>query len=178
MKRYYIFPAIVALLLIATSCSDDNPVNSRSGDLFENVPSGEIVPVAERDFVLTGFSDGSAKALSEGSQRWWLQIVSKFEFNNCGDEDDEDVTLQNTYFGFAPDGWLYVRSGQSGTPQQAARWAWSSSNKTAINLNNITEVDFQLTALNQNQVVYASVQNIGQGCSVVTWEQFGQPFTD
>ena len=174
--------ALLFLCLIAISCSDDPVSSSDPGDQFsDSVPTGEIVPVEERNFVLTGFDDLSSKLVAEndGGQRWWLQIVSKVEYQNCPSHlQDEEVRLDNVYYGFAPDGRTYRRTGQTNSPTDIFGWEWKDASKNALHIRGNNDVDFVITSLNDDEVVYASVQNLGQGCTGTTWEQFGSPYTE
>lgn len=168
--------------LIAISCSDD-PVSSsdRGNQLPDSVPTGEIVPVEERNFVLTGFEElsGKSNAENDGGQRWWRHVVTKVEYQNCpSDLQDQEVELDNVYFGFAPNGRTYQRNGPTGSPSDIWGWEWTDSSKSAVHIQGNTDIDFVITSLNNDEVVYASVQELGQGCTGTTWEQFGSPFTE
>lgn len=171
-----LLPLFFLFTIISCSSSD-----SSSDDPFSNVPSGEIVPVEQRNSVLTGFDDGPSSKLNaqnDDGQKWWKQVVSKITYNGCDGEEDEDITLDDTYFGFKPDGTLHVRFGQQGSTYHATDWGWADQAKSAIFLAELSGVEFSIRALNSNEVIYASSQRQSGSCTVVTWERFAQPFTD
>lgn len=163
MKNIYLM--IFACVLFACG-SDDGP----SADPFSNVPSGDIVSIDERDFVLTG-TDAQGRASQ--TYKWWALDVSKQDFNieECG--EDVNLSQADTYYAFTPDGDIRIRQGTDGDGFVARSWEWSSTAKEAINVDGITSVDFVIRALNNNEVIYASYQE-AEGCSLVTWERFTQ----
>ncbi|WP_424964031.1 hypothetical protein [Ekhidna sp.] len=162
MKKLY----VIFLAAIVAACGSDDG----DTDPFSDVPSGEIVSVDERDFVLTG-EDASGRTAQ--TYKWWKQNVSKIDFSSeeCG--DDEDLSQTDVYYAFTSSGNIRVRQGASGDGYIARTWAWSSSAKNAINIDGETSVDFELRALNNTELIYASYQS-AQGCSLVTWERFVQ----
>ncbi|MEX0722044.1 MAG: hypothetical protein WD059_15310 [Balneolaceae bacterium] len=167
--------SLFVLSIVIFSCG--SPTGS-SYDVFEGVPTGEIVPVEERDETLTGIESASANkqmSTSANAQKWWLQKISKIEYSGCLDAEDEDITLDNTYFAFKPDGDMYIKVGEDGTEQNATSWEWTDESKSAIELELYPDVEFELTSLNDDELVYASLQEGEQGCKAVTWEQFGDP---
>lgn len=162
MKKLF----VVLLSAIVVACGgDDDP------DPFSEVPSGEIVAVDDRDFVLTGEDSSSGRV--EQTFKWWKQNVSKLDFSSdeCG--EDEDLSQTDVYYAFTSSGDVRVRQGSSGDGYVARSWAWSSSAKDAINIDGETSVDFELRALNNSELIYASYQE-AQGCSLITWERFIQ----
>lgn len=165
---------LISVMMLFISCGD-NPAGSSGGDKFEGVPKGEIVPVELRDETLTGISNSSSKRKAANSQKWWRQVVSKIDYTGCEGYEDEEITAENMYFGFKPEGSLYVKDGENGSESYATSWQWSDESKSAIVLGMAPDVEFELTALNDEEVVYASSQEFEGGCRAVTWEQFGDP---
>ena len=172
---------LLVLSLFAISCSDD-PVSSsdRGNQIPDSVPTGEIVPVEERNFVLTGFDELSSKlaTVNDEGQRWWLQVISKVEYQNCPSHlQDQEVEEDNVHYAFGPDGRMYRRTGSS-SPTNLFAWEWKDESKNAVHIQGNKDIDFVITSLNDDEVVYASVQDLGQGCTGITWEQFGSPYTE
>ena len=160
MKKYVLL--VIAAALYA--CGSDDT----SADPFSAVPSGEIVAVEERDFVLTGV-DASARTAQ--TFKWWKQEISRLDFSSeeCG--DDEDLAQSDVYYAFTSDGNIRVRQGTSGDGTVARSWEWSTTAKEAINIDGESSVDFVIRSLNESEVIYASFQ-AAEGCSLVTWERF------
>lgn len=166
------------ILFLSAACSS-NPTSS-SSEKFEDVPKGEIVSVDMRDETLTGIKPGSSnKEISAvDSQKWWLQIISKVDYSDCEGYEDQDITQDNVYYGFKPGGSLYIKQGESGSEQYVTSWEWADDSKSAIIIETFPDVEFELTALNDDEVIYASQQEFEGGCKAVTWEQFGDPISD
>lgn len=160
----------LAVLLI--SCSSNEEAEEKL-DNFSNVPSGEIVEANLRDLVLTGNENATS---NKNIQKWWSHLTSEFIFNN------EDCRNRNNihnagYFAFATDGTLFVKLNKDDTASNAGGWKWTSSKKNKITIiyRSGDQQNFTITYLNENNIVYASEQSIGD-CSVLTYQQFNNPF--
>lgn len=177
------FVLSILILSLVISCSD-NPTDSTTTDTnqtvtdkFQGVPTGEVVSIEKRDSVLTGSNknDSNSKTLAgTAAQKWWLQKVSKIDYTSCTDYEDQDITLEDTYFAFKTSGGLYYKTGTDGSEQYATSWEWSDESKSAILLDEFPGISLEILSLNDNEVVYASSQTDGD-CKVITWEQFGSP---
>ena len=173
MKRFFLkktLALIIITLVTISSCSKDD--DSTSGS-FGDAPSGEIVPVEERAFVLTGFDETSSKSLnkSDESQKWWLHLESVVSFSgDCGGEEDISIEEQDAYVAFYPDGSIYAKAGEDGSPINSYEsWSWvDSSTKDKIIFQGI---EFTFTELWEERLVIASKQSQGS-CSAVTYEEF------
>jgi hypothetical protein len=169
MKKMKAFLGLFLLAsgIMLTACSKDDEGSGLTG-----VPTGEIVAIGLRDMTLTGYSD---LITQEGSQKWWTHVVSSFDFSSddCGD----DQTIENSgYYAFYPDGGYYFKSSIDSTPFSVGEWGWTDGSKTKIFISNsIGEGEFTVTYLNEMNIVFGSRQT-GPGCSVVTYEQFNDPF--
>lgn len=157
-----------------------SPTGTSGGSKFEGVPSGEIVPVEKRDSVLTGVAptDSNHTKAKGMTQKWWLHGVSEISYKGCEGYQDSTITHENTYVAFTPDGEYYQKVGETGSKQHVTSWEWSDESKSAIILENYPEIDFEIRSLNEEEVIYASLQPQGDGCEVVTWEQFGEPVVE
>lgn len=162
MKKIY----AILLTVVVSACGGDDG----GSDSFAGVPSGTIVAVGERDFVLTGEDAGGR--LAQVTYKWWELDVSKIDISgpeDCG--DDEDLTQADTYVAFASNGDVRARIGTEGDGSVGGSWEWTSSSKDAIFLNGETSVEFKIRGLNESEVIYASKQSAGV-CSAITWERF------
>src|SRR5690625_3568908 len=121
LKTFILF-SISCVLLV--SCGD-SPTGNSSDNEFESVPSGEIVSVEKRDEVLTGTSNSKEVSIAATTQKWWLQVTSRIDYTGCEENEDQDITLENTYFAFKPGGGLYIKQGKNGSEQYATSWEWS-----------------------------------------------------
>lgn len=171
MKKI-IFIKFFILALLVTSCSKED---DSSGDLLSNVPSGEIVPVEQREVTLIGYDVQSQaksydKQQAEAEQKWWKHGVSKVTYDCSGYDESDNMseTLENTYFAFKENGTIYYKVGMSGAEMAHLDWEWEDSKKEAIIVQGVS---FKFTELNPSTVTYASVQG-ESGCEVLTWEQF------
>ena len=164
-----LFIMAATLAIITFSCSSDDGGDSNS---IDGVPSGEIVPSEQRNEALTGFYSDTP---DEGeTQKWWTHVISDFDFSSadCG----EDFSLEDQgYIAFYPDGDYYQKWSIDGSASQLGSWEWanSSHSKITVFIDGL-EQDFTVTYLNEDNVVYGSVQS-GSGCSVTTYEQFNNP---
>lgn len=161
----YIFLLAFVSLTVLVSCSKDD---DSEGSNFGNAPTGEIVPVEERDLVLTGFDLANRDGIN--TQKWWRHIVSVVDFGSgCGDNEDEEYTYTDVYLGFTPEGKIFRKIGISGTPVDTGEtWQWTSASKDKMIFQG---VEFTLTELWNIRLTIASDQS-QSGCSVVTWEEF------
>lgn len=154
------FVALTASVLFSCSKDDDG-----GNDPLADVPKGEIVPVEQRDQVLTGFSE----LRNNDEQVWWKHVISTVDID-CGEESDywEDE-FEDTYIAFKPDGQIYAKYGIDGDEYSSGEtWEWENEDKDAIITQGVT---FELTELNDTGVIYASVQG-ESNCTAVTWEKF------
>ncbi|MFC0604828.1 hypothetical protein [Winogradskyella pulchriflava] len=162
---------IVAIFsIVAFSCSSDDGDNDSSS--IEGVPSGEIVPTELRNEALTGFF--SETPIDGETQKWWTHIISNFDFSS--DECGDDFSIEDQGFiAFYPDGNYYQKFSIGGNPSQLGSWEWSNSSHSRITVyTQGLEQEFTVTYLNEDNVVYGSVQS-ASGCSVTTYEQFNNP---
>jgi len=171
---------VFSLGLITISCSSDDSGGNK--DYLNDVPKGEIVPVEERYVTLTGFEEGEQQTSSitttsqESSQKWWKYIHGEIEYNCEGENEVETIEEAGYYYAFFPNGKMYYKIEINGTPIEHNDWEWTDSSKSKVKITNIygdSQV-FEFTELNANAVVYASYQS-QQGCSLLTWEQLGDP---
>lgn len=163
---FYLF----ACFLIISCGSPTGP--SIDNNLLDGVPSGEIVPVEEREATLTGLTmSKSTESSASESQKWWNHVVTKIDVQNCEGYEDMEESYDDYYFAFKPEGKLYFKVGADGTEYEATTWEWSDGSKSGIVLGDYPDVEFEFTMLNENEVVYASVQQEGS-CRAVTWEHF------
>lgn len=176
MKKLFLFKnkalALFLMLLIAACSSDDGGSSPLDG-----VPSGEIVPVAERQKTLTGFEEGDAPR-NVSTQKWWKYIKWYVKYSCGGETEEESEDGEGEYFAFYPDGTLYMKDYLGGTPYFHSNWEWTDSSKSKIRLSNDGESQvYQVTELNANAAVYAAAHS-EEGCTFLTWEQLGQPVFD
>lgn len=163
---------LVAIVLAAaffTNCTKEN--NDITNTSYSGVPSGEIVPVEERSKVLTGSSE--LLKSSNLTLIYWSFKSSKAIVSGCSDAGTydilEEVDEDLPQVAFSPDGTFYAKSNNV-SEINVGTWVWADENKTGIILSSYGDVVFTFTALNENQVVYASNQN-AEGCSVITYEE-------
>lgn len=169
MKKSNLLKALFLFVLgasLLTACSKDD---GDGGDKFAGVPSGEIVPVAQRHETLTGYAENAGRGVENtGTQKWWESVNSFVEYHCQGESDEIDNTQAGVYYAFKNDGKIYYKVGMEGTEYPHHSWEWKDSNKNAIVIQG---VDFELRELNDGGVVYASYQE-EQGCYAITWDQF------
>jgi hypothetical protein len=158
--------------ILIVSCNKDEDA---APNFFKDVPSGDIVSVEMRDEILTGVPESSEAGRMQLNHKWWRQAESVIDYQGCEGYEDQEITLEDTYFSFTSDGDFYVKNGVNGSSQYYTTWEWTNDEKSAITLGKFPDVEFKITALNENQVVYASHQPQGGGCNVVTWEEFVEP---
>jgi len=175
---------LFSLGLVVFSCSEEDK------NYLNDVPKGEIVPVGERFFALTGYDEGSTSSLSmetsqvssqkadsqTNSQKWWKYIYGEIEYNCGGESGMETVEEVGYYYAFSPDGKMYYKDGIGGTPFAYNDWDWADNSKSKVKITDEwgDSQIFEFTELNANAVVYASYQS-QPGCSLLTWEQLGNP---
>lgn len=160
-----------SILIYACGGDDDND------DPYANIPSSEIVDVELRDVALSGSSSSSGRGAAVG-QKWWLQKVSKIDLSGeCGDAESQEITTEY-YYAFYPSGQYYYQTSKDDTPILAGSWDWFNSDKDAmfINIQGNT-AEFTLRGLNDDELIIASDQSQAT-CTVVTWEQFNNPYEE
>ncbi len=170
MKKYaFILFGLLTLTIFVSSCKKDNDTSPSSN--FPGVPSGEIVSVEEREGVLTRTSTSLKYTNSDG---YWTYSEAKITISGCGNEEETDlfaeqgISPSSIEIKFGLDHILYTR--QNGIESQAGTWSWSNeSTKDGIIIDKYPSVEFTFTALNKNEVVYASKQEGAyQDCTSVT----------
>ena len=174
MKSFFKIVKIFIVIVFVTSlasCSSNDDLASSEG--LGSVPKGEIVSLEERQVALTGFSDNQ---LNSETQKWWKHVISDVKISGP-DECGEDLSIEeNGYVAFYTNGSLYFKYDTSGSASSIGSWEWTNSNKTAVLISNsLGNQEFTVTYLNENTVVYGSVQS-SEGCSAVTYEKFNSPY--
>lgn len=145
-------------------CNSDDDASPNAG--LTGVPTGEIVPLAERDEVLTGDPNGLGGRTEAGPVIWWLNEESKVL--SCDGSEGDDITDGYEY-SFGTDGIVYARIVGFPSSQTAGEtWKWASSAKDAIIYQGVT---FSFTELNSNAVTYGSRQTQGELCAI-TYQRF------
>jgi|GEM_PF-2432233 len=172
-KTTLFFLSLFSISLIFTSCNKDD--DTKPGDNFPGVPSGDIVPVEEREAALTG--GGNMKSV-DNNLKYWSFTESKALVSGCGESDEIDLLQQlgyssDTKLAFSQDGNIYVKS--YGSVNIAGGWSWSSSSKDGIILDSHPSVEFTFTVLNPSEVVYASKQTgeyeYCENTTIITYER-------
>ena len=175
MKKYYKNLFLILFIAAAfTACNKDD-----ESDKYPGVPTGTIVPIEERAFVLTGADDPDLKSTDDvhADYKFWTFKSSKVFISGCG--ESEEVDLLDELGGdvpeiaFAPDGNIMARDGDD-VYDSYSDWEWADADKSGIILSKFPDVTFEFTALNEHQVVYASIQNITyEDCDykVITYEE-------
>ena len=176
MKTYY--KNLFLLLFIAAAfvaCDKDD----NESDKYPGVPSGKIVPTEERAFVLTGADDPALKTVEDvqDDYKFWTFRSSKAFISGCGENETVDLLEQAggdvPDIAFAPNG--NIMAMEDGMVYDTYNdWEWSDANKDGIILDKFPSVVFEFTALNENQVVYASLQTVTyEDCEydVITYEE-------
>lgn len=178
MKKLTVLRKVYLLFfigIITASCSSDD--GGSNSNYLKNVPKGEIVSVGERFFTLTGFEEYAGKGLeTSNSQKWWKYIYGEMEYKCDGENETGAVDSEATYFAFSPDGIIYYKFELDGMAYPHHQWEWADSSKSKVRITNEYNqtLVFEFTELNPTSVIYASYQS-EEGCSLLTWEQFGNP---
>lgn len=150
-----------SLFFFQCNSDDSSPSSGLTG-----VPTGEIVPLVERDEVLTGDPNGLGGRIEAGPVIWWLNAESKIL--TCDGSESDDITDGYEY-SFGTDGIVYARIVGLPSSQTAGEtWSWASSAKDAIIYQGVT---FNFTELNSNAVTYGSKQSF-QGQCAITYQRF------
>lgn len=169
MKLSALF-SILTLSLFVFSCGGDDD----NDDPYAGVPSSEIVDIDLRDATLSGSASSSGRGAAVG-QKWWTQKVSKIDLSGeCGDNESQEIT-DGYYYGFYPSGEYYAKTSQDATPIRAGSWQWEDDDtKDAIIISSVV---FTLRGLNSDELIIASDQSQAS-CTVITWEQFNNPYEE
>lgn len=172
MKYKAFFLLITLFLVISCSESDDNL------EKLSDAPTGEIINITLRDFILTG-NNATASKQSEStiSQKWWNHKVSSFNYSNskCG----QNYKVNNTgHFAFTHNGEILVKLYKNSESKIGGYWKWTSNNKEAISITHLgrEEKVFTITYLNDNNIVYSSSNQEEEDCYVSIYEQFNNPY--
>ena len=176
MRKYYINLFLTLFIAAAfTACNKDDDESEK----YPGVPTGSIVPIEERAFVLTGADDPDLKATDDlaDDHKFWTFESSKAFISGCGESDELDLLEQAggdiPEIAFAPDGNIMARDGDD-VYDSYSDWEWADADKNGIILDKFPNVTFEFTALNEHQVVYASIQTVPyEGCDykVITYEE-------
>jgi len=175
MKKYY--KNLLLMIFIAAAVAACNKDDDES-DKYPGVPSGQIVPTEERAFVLTGADDPDLKTTDDvlADYKFWTFKSSKAFLSGCGENEEIDLLAELgdvADIAFAPDGNIMAKDGDR-VYDTYNDWEWADADKSGIILDRFPDVTFEFTALNENQVVYASLQTIPyEGCEyqVITYEE-------
>ncbi|WP_139957280.1 hypothetical protein [Flavicella sediminum] len=170
---------LLMALLFVMACSKDD-----SGGLG-GVPSGEIVPVAEREYVLTGVDSSTANKTTQAKSNadvegraWTLLVRKAWTSGNCSaflDPDEiaelnmEDFTT--AYFKFLPNGDVMTANSIGGTYYNNGSWSWvNPATKDEIEVQYET---YTITALNDSQFIIG--HNVSEGgCSLTTYQSLSR----
>lgn len=164
----------LSLAMLIFSCGDDDD----NDDPFAGVPKSEIVDIELRDVTLSGTISSAGRSQAIG-QKWWKQKISKVDLSGeCGDNEDQELSDGN-YYAFYPSGSYYTKSGKDGTPVSVGSWQWvDSDTKDAMFVNTQGgSAEFTLRGLNDEELIIASDQSQAT-CTIITWEQFNEPYTE
>ncbi len=176
MKKYYTNLFLILFIAVAFAACDKDDDES---DKYPGVPKGSIVPIEERAFVLTGADDPDLKATDDlaDDYKFWTFESSKAFLSGCGENEEVDLLAEISgdipEIAFAPDGNVMARDGDD-IYDSYSDWEWADADKSGIILDKFPNVTFEFTALNEHQVVYASIQNITyEDCDykVTTYEE-------
>lgn len=159
---------IFIFIMTIVSCSKND--DSTGGNVFENVPSGEIVATSLRSSVLTGFDNANPAGRLMNTQKWWKHNKSVVDYgSNCG-EEDEQIVHNDIYIAFYPTGEVYTKSGVNGQAVNT-NYTWSWVDVTTKNKIYFNGLEYTFTELWNSRLVIASNQS-QQGCSVIIWEEW------
>lgn len=170
MKNSTLLALIIISTLFLAGCGSDD-----DDDPYAGIPTGDIVDLELRDAALIG-STSSGGRFAVG-QKWWKVLNGEIRYNGTCDDETEDITPTNTYYGFYSSNLFYIKEGVNGDPQMVGSWQWVNTNtKEALFINKTTLQGLTLTlrALNENQLVYLSEVEDGE-CNTLTWEELGEP---
>jgi len=170
--RFFLMLSFSALLLVG--CSKDDDGGSATPNAPDGVPTGEIVPVSERNEVLTGFSvvNGQERPGNiEESQKWWRYLGGEVTSTDC---PEYNQSIQSDYLAFTPDGEiLYKYSLDDAQPYARRDYEWiNPDTKTGIILDGFAEVSFSKLN-NATGITWYSEQSDGE-CSITTHESLGE----
>lgn len=173
MKNFRLIYFLLLFLLFAFGCGGDD-----DDDPYAGIPTGDIVDLELRDAALIG-STSSDGRFAVG-QKWWKVIRGEIRYNGTCEDETEDTTPANTYYGFYSSNLFYIKEGINGDPQSVGSWQWENTNtKEALLINStaLRGLTLTLRALNENELVYLSEVEDGE-CNVLTWEELGEPQTE
>lgn len=159
-------------IFVLIGCGDDD------NDPYSGIPSGEIVDVELREAALIGSGSSSGRLLAIG-QKWWKLQDGEIRYNGSCDDETEDISPEDTYYGFYSSSQLYTKSGIDGTPAFVGSWQWVNSNKDAlfINFDMLRGKELELRALNEDELTYLQEDADGD-CQILTWQGFGDPISE
>ncbi len=135
------------------------PFGSETNMFAEQTPFNTPMALPRGSLSRTSASFKSTDSISEN---FWTYAEAKVTISGCGEEETQDVfedqgidpsTIQ---ISFGTDYILYTK--RNGTIDEAGGWSWSGSSKDGIILDKYPSIEFTFTALNKNEVVYASKQ--------------------
>ncbi len=167
-KLTLILIGTIALSMAFISCKKDDSSPSNG---FPGVPSGDIVDVAEREATLTRSLESFK---STDAAEYWQYAEAKATVSGCDHNetidmlDEAGIDPGTTEISFGKDYRLYVK--YNGSVTDAGGWHWDDvDTKNGIVLDKYPSVTFTFTALNKNEVVYASKQTgATEECANVT----------
>lgn len=156
---------MIFFISAAVSCSDKEDIPTSGPRIpIEQVPSGEVIRVENREEALVGYSEDGTNELE---QIWWQHEVKTISYDCPAqyEEGDNSETSMETLVAFKNDGNLY-KINEEGEEEVFASWSWIND-YSGIYING---VPYQFTALNENEVVYYNFTGSDE-CNTLIWEQ-------
>jgi hypothetical protein len=173
--RHSILFSLFTVLILLVSCSDDDENSgSVSANVPDGVPSGEIVPVEERDFVLTGFDSNTSGRSKAMNQKRWSYEYGEIFSDNCP-ELDRNIS-DGYYVSYTPSGNIEYTDQNGDFYAPSKTWEWTEG-KNAIIINGNDDAIFWFSELNDDRIIYYSEQSNSE-CDVVTFESLNEPIFD
>ncbi len=165
------FVALLMLFTVSCESDDGGDTNQTTVEVPEGVPSGVIVPVEERDLVLTGFEANTSGRAAVDQRRWKYEFGEVISFS-CP-EFGQNIT-GDYYIAFTPSGSIEYTNESGNSIATSRSWEWADG-KNAILIDN--SVKFTFSELNNNRTVYFSDQSNSE-CDVTTYESMHEPISD